>query len=291
MHSSLPSRWTDLARERARLEEEEREALRELLGQVGMRLLDAEPLPAGGWSLRVAPDGYAQHPESMLSPADADRTTSDLAPLPEGPIPAPAPLPVSPQEPVEFVPDPSEWFLPPLPPMVEQDPTPQKDRVSSAGEPHLSSSLEADPAGAAGLAANTPPTSPEETAPDAQPEDPPLPALVGGVMEQMPESTGALRVVPGSPRENPLKRMAGDPAARARRLARTLVSDVVEYRKADHASALAEGPDALRSTFAPDLEKSRRNFYDQVPERDVPDRERIFVEAVNEILGAGQHVL
>jgi hypothetical protein len=103
-------------------------------------------------------------------------------------------------------------------------------------------------------------------------------------------STG--RVAPlGKRRSNPLKSGSSDPQGRAVRLAQTLASDAVSYRKADYDRARAQGTDAIRTAFQDDIEECRRRYFDQVSEADVPEREAIFTKAINDILGKGAAIL
>jgi hypothetical protein len=100
-----------------------------------------------------------------------------------------------------------------------------------------------------------------------------------------------LLVAPPERRTNPFSQSSVDAPARARRLARTLVSDMIEYDKALHAASLVKGPAVVRKTFASQIDLGRKEFAAQVSAESVPDREAIFVAAVNEILGNNQAVL
>lgn len=76
-----------------------------------------------------------------------------------------------------------------------------------------------------------------------------------------------------------------DPKERARRLARVLVSDMITYHPARYEEALEN--DSLRELFQEEVEKSWKEFVDQVGE-DMAESSDYFVEALNEILARGR---
>jgi predicted Zn finger-like uncharacterized protein len=76
-----------------------------------------------------------------------------------------------------------------------------------------------------------------------------------------------------------------DPKERARRLARVLVSDMITYHPARYEEALEN--DSLRELFQEEVEKSWKEFVDQVGE-EMAESSDYFVEALNEILARGR---
>ncbi len=78
-----------------------------------------------------------------------------------------------------------------------------------------------------------------------------------------------------------------DPHDRARRLARVLVSDIIAYYPDKHARAVEE--DRIRETFAEEVEKSRREYVEQVG-REMADSTDYFRQALNEVLARGKQV-
>ena len=80
---------------------------------------------------------------------------------------------------------------------------------------------------------------------------------------------------------------ASDPASKARRLARALISDIVTYFPERRDKALADG--TLRREFTDEIKKSWEEYVGQVGEqmaRGTPH----FREALNDILAKGQQV-
>ena len=81
--------------------------------------------------------------------------------------------------------------------------------------------------------------------------------------------------------------LANDPNAKARRLARALISDMVAYFPEKHRQALANG--TLRESFEEEIRKSHQEYVDQVG-KELADSTAHFNDALNEILAAGQRV-
>lgn len=75
-----------------------------------------------------------------------------------------------------------------------------------------------------------------------------------------------------------------DPATRARRLARALVSDLVVYHPEKRQRGLADGN--LKELFAEEIRKSWEEYTEQVGE-DLAGTTPYFTEALNEILAEG----
>ena len=81
--------------------------------------------------------------------------------------------------------------------------------------------------------------------------------------------------------------LAQDPMAKARRLARALVSDIVVYNPAKRRDGLRDG--SLKALFEEEIRKSWEEYVDQVG-RDIADSTTFFTDALNEILADGQRV-
>lgn len=81
--------------------------------------------------------------------------------------------------------------------------------------------------------------------------------------------------------------MSQDPEARARRLARALVSDIVVYHPAKRRDGLRDG--SLKLLFEEEIRKSWDEYVDQVGKQ-LADSTSFFTDALNEILADGQPV-
>ncbi len=81
--------------------------------------------------------------------------------------------------------------------------------------------------------------------------------------------------------------LAQDPDARARRLARALISDIVVYHPAKRRDALRDG--SLKLMFEEEIRKSWEEYVDQVGQ-ELAQSTSYFNEALNEILADGQPV-
>ena len=81
--------------------------------------------------------------------------------------------------------------------------------------------------------------------------------------------------------------LANDPNAKARRLARALISDIITYFPDKHRQAVENG--TLRETFEEEIKKSHQEYVDQVG-KEFADATPHFTEALNEILARGQRI-
>jgi hypothetical protein len=81
--------------------------------------------------------------------------------------------------------------------------------------------------------------------------------------------------------------LANDPNAKARRLSRALVSDLVTYFPQRREEGLRDG--TLRELFQEEIKKSREEYVDQVG-REFADSTTHFQDALNEILAAGRKI-
>ncbi len=122
-----------------------------------------------------------------------------------------------------------------------------------------------------GAAAASPPTAP------APPSPSPVPAHTA------PAPTRPAPVA-GRP-VNPF--LSQDPAQKARRLARALVSDIVVYHPAKRQEGLRDG--TLKELFEDEIRKSYEEYTDQVG-RDLAESTGYFREALNEILAGGRQL-
>lgn len=116
------------------------------------------------------------------------------------------------------------------------------------------------------------------------PAAPPFPETVPPPLfrpARAPEPAGA---APARP-HNPF--LAQDPMAKARRLARALVSDIVVYNPAKRRDGLRDG--SLKTLFEEEIRKSWEEYVDQVG-RELADSTTFFTDALNEILADGQRV-
>ena len=117
-----------------------------------------------------------------------------------------------------------------------------------------------------------PPVAPPSAIPSTPP--PSSPARPG------PAATG-----PGGRPVNPF--LSQDPSAKARRLARALVSDIVVYHPAKRQEGIRDGN--LRELFEEEIKKSWEEYTEQVG-REVAESTGYFREALNEILAGGRQV-
>lgn len=92
----------------------------------------------------------------------------------------------------------------------------------------------------------------------------------------------------GAHRRSPINPfLRADPAQRARRLARALVSDLVAYHPQKREDGLRDG--TLRQLFREEIKKSYEEYVEQVG-RDVAEGASHFQDALNEILAGGRRL-
>jgi predicted Zn finger-like uncharacterized protein len=139
-------------------------------------------------------------------------------------------------------------------------------RPAAAPAPHIAPS--------APPAATTP--APPMTRPPAA--APPVPPTRPAAAPARPAATGTRPV-------NPF--LSQDPALKARRLARALISDMVVYHPAKRQEGLRDGN--LRELFDEEIKKSWEEYADQVG-KNVADTTPYFKEALNEILAGGRQI-
>jgi hypothetical protein len=93
---------------------------------------------------------------------------------------------------------------------------------------------------------------------------------------------------PGSANRAPINPfLANDPNAKARRLSRALVSDLVTYFPQRREEGIREG--TLRELFREEIKKSYEEYTEQVG-REFAEATTHFQEALNDILAGGQKI-
>jgi hypothetical protein len=92
---------------------------------------------------------------------------------------------------------------------------------------------------------------------------------------------------PPGPRRPVNPFLAQDPATKARRLARALISDLVVYHPAKRADGLRDG--TLKLLFEDEIKKCWEEYTEQVG-LEMATSTTFFTEALNEILADGQPV-
>jgi predicted Zn finger-like uncharacterized protein len=163
-----------------------------------------------------------------------------------------------------------------VPAPAAAEPTPEPNAAPVPPAPSLPATPSADLAGSAGGAE---PLSSLFAPPAAPPEPPaPQPLVVG---PSPPAAAPTARPATGA-------RFGGqDPHAKARRLARALVSDMVTYHPDRQKRGLREG--TLRKEFKEEIRKSWEEFVDQVG-HETAHGTPFFRDALNEILARGQKI-
>ncbi|HEY0020972.1 MAG TPA: zinc-ribbon domain-containing protein [Longimicrobium sp.] len=125
--------------------------------------------------------------------------------------------------------------------------------------------------------------SPAPAAPTPAPQPTPAPASVPAPTPAPP----APRPATAAPQRSGSPFGSSDPDAKARRLARALVSDIVTYHPERRDQALANG--TLKREFLEEIKKSWEEYVGQVG-NDTAKSTPHFREALNQILAKGQAV-
>ncbi len=115
----------------------------------------------------------------------------------------------------------------------------------------------------------------------------PAPAFQPTAASRMSAAMRPATATPGAGKRpiNPFLR--ADPAQRARRLARALVSDLVAYHPQKREEGLRDG--TLRQFFREEIKRSYEEYVEQVG-RDVAEHSPYFQEALNDILAGGRRL-
>jgi hypothetical protein len=137
----------------------------------------------------------------------------------------------------------------------------------------------------------TPPTSsaPASPAPFAPPPPPPArpatpPATPAVAAAPAPApSPAAGTATPARPPINPF--LANDPNAKAKRLARALVSDIVAYFPQKREEGLRDG--TLKQLFREEIKKSYEEYVEQIG-REFAEGTTHFQDALNDVLAGGK---
>ncbi len=210
--------------------------------------VDPAKVPAGGVRARCSVCA-AVFPVSVTPVAGAPAVESPppIRMAPPPPPPPPAPVPPPRAEPV-------------APPVRTAPPAPMATPVTP--RPMQAGALIPPPA----IPGARPPQTRAGTTPLPHPVVPPRPAAGGRA-------------------GNPF--LSQDPALKARRLARALVSDMVVYHPAKRRDALKAG--TIKDSFKEEITKSWEEYVEQVG-RELADSTPYFREALNEILGDGSPI-
>jgi predicted Zn finger-like uncharacterized protein len=170
----------------------------------------------------------------------------------------------------------------PAPPAPRPAPITSAAPAVPAGAPRAA----APPAASAPEAAGARPAAPAAPTPAAPPPAP-APPIRTAVPPAVPapHAAPAARPATGQRPVNPF--LSQDPALKARRLARALISDMVVYHPAKRQEGLRDGN--LKELFDEEIKKSWEEYADQVG-KDVADTTPYFREALNEILAGGRQV-
>lgn len=222
---------------------------------------------------------------------------AQAAPLPvstpvqvQAPVPVPAPARV--QAPAPFQAPAPVQATPPAPPPVAS-PRPAAAPVPPpAATPWTAPPAVAPPAPPPGGYPSFRPSAPPSPAFRAPAPPAPVPPPAYPAPAARPAAAVAVPQPPAASPQSPTRRptnpfLSQDPEARARRLARALVSDIVVYHPAKRRDALRDG--SLKLLFEEEIRKSWDEYVDQVG-RELADSTTFFTDALNEILADGQPV-
>src|SRR5262249_12486710 len=171
--------------------------------------------------------------------------------------------------------------IPPIPPKLPgaRVAAPGAQTAPPARPPAVRPLGTAPPATARPTGVATPPAPPRP--PGAPPPARPAPAPVPGASA----TASSAAATPTRAPINPF--LANDPNAKARRLSRALVSDLVTYFPQRRDEGLREG--TLRELFREEIKKSYEEYVDQVG-REFAESTMHFQDALNDILAGGQKI-
>ncbi len=102
-----------------------------------------------------------------------------------------------------------------------------------------------------------------------------------------PSLTPAAAPQPDAPRRHINPFLANDPNAKARRLARALVSDMIVYLPQKREEGLRDG--TLKQLFREEIKKSYEEYVDQIG-KEFAESTNHFQDALNDILAGGQRL-
>ena len=230
----------------------------------------------------VAPRAVATPPAAMPLPEPALATP--VAAVAAVPIPA-ARTEVPPRATPQASPPPMPRATPAARPAIAPPIRPTAFPPRAQPAPPLSSTPR-QPAPAAARAA----TPARPLAPPIAPAFPPRPAAPS--VQRAPSvaapAAPPARAASPTPARLPINPfLANDPNAKARRLSRALISDLVTYFPQRRDEGLRDG--TLRELFRDEIKKSYEEYVEQVG-KDLADSTSHFQDALNEILAGGQKI-
>ena len=230
----------------------------------------APPTPAMGVeSNRPIAKEAPPRPQPITAPEPPRITIPEsAAPAAPSTAPAAAPRPAAPQRPAAPAGGPSAHGVRP--------------GAAPPARPAPSPAVPANPPAPAAPAMTPRPPAPANTPPVAVPPAAPKPAA-----PVAPAAGGSPRpsAPPTGRPANPF--LSQDPALKARRLARALISDMVVYHPGKRQEGLRDGN--LKELFEEEIKKSWEEYAEQVG-RDVAESTAYFKEALNEILAGGRQL-
>jgi len=227
--------------------------------------VEIEPALVGAGSGVSASDTMAVASPTPAAPASPARQTTPMRPqTPAIPRPLTPPAGVFKSPPRTSAPK-SAPAVPARPPAPSPPPTQRPVVFSPRAAP---TGKAAPPPGPAGAGASAP-----------RPAVPPRPFSGTGA----PTAARNANVTPGRAPINPF--LANDPNAKARRLARALISDLVTYFPERRDEGLRAG--TLRDLFSEEIKKSYNEYAEQVG-KEFAESTSHFKDALNEILAGGQ---
>lgn len=218
------------------------------------------------------------------SPAIPPPPPPPVAPTATAPPPATAPAPArEPTKPPAARTEAARPIGPAVPPPTGTGAGPTRPAVAPSRP-----AVPAPPAIAAAAPA-IPPIERKVASPGAPPT---APAVTTASVATPPKASPSQPVIPAAPatavkraRVNPF--LSQDPGAKARRLARALISDMVVYHPAKRREGIQNG--SLKQLFDEEIRKSWEEYVDQVG-KDIAESTPYFNEALNEILADGRAV-
>ena len=238
--------------------------------------------------------------EEFGPPAIAIVTAMPLAPAePVAPASAPVRQPVgaaapSPMPAREFAAPAAVAPPPPRRPLTPPRPAPAAARPASAPPVRPAAFAPRVPPVSSPAPATRPAMSGSaRAATPARPMAPPMPSglpprPVGPPTQRAGEAPPPPRPASPTPSRLPINPfLANDPNAKARRLSRALISDLVTYFPQRREEGLRQG--TLRDLFRDEIKKSYEEYVEQVG-KDFADSTTHFQEALNEILAGGQKI-
>ena len=270
--------------------------------------VDPAKVPAAGVRARcnVCSAVFAVRREGLAEPvrpavaAQGSSESKAAVPKPEAPKAAPKPEPAKPEPPkAPAQPEPARPAQPvaarpmvstgsgsaPAAPPAARPAMPP--RPAAPANPAASAPSSPAPTATGSGSAAAPPAAPRAATPMAPPAPaaPKPPAAPATPAAAPAPARPSQPPSPGARPPNPF--LSQDPALKARRLARALISDMVVYHPGKRQEGLRDGN--LKSLFEEEIKKSWEEYAEQVG-REVADSTPYFREALNEILAGGRQI-